>query len=136
MKAIKLLKLLLISALIPTVNIYADIFIIEDEQDLRGVSNTFIDFYCNNWENLLIFQQKEFKKCDEFSAVILKLRTSESPLYTSYLKDKKTFRSNFLKLKHYIKQNVSEIKKQLGEKNYNFFLNGVFYTQQLLKNLR
>ena len=57
MKSIKLLKLLLVSALIFTLNIHADIFIIEDEQDLRGVSNTFIDFYCKNWENLLIFQQ-------------------------------------------------------------------------------
>ena len=130
-----LLNLLLVGALTSTLNIYADIFIIEDEQDLKGISNTFIDFYCKNWEHLLIFRQKEFKECDAFSKVITKLRTSGSPLYASYMKDKKTFRSNFLKLKHYIKQNVPEIKKQLGEKNYNYFLNGVFYTQQLLKNL-
>ena len=46
------------SLLMFTLNIYADVFIIEDEQDLRGVSNTFIDFYCKNCKNLLIFQQK------------------------------------------------------------------------------
>ncbi len=136
MRCISLLKFLYIGFSLWVLNVYANIFAIEDEQDLRGIENTFINFYCKNWENLLAFQQEGFKKGEAFSSIILELKTSESPLYASYLQDKKIFRSSFLTLKSYIKQNASKLKEQLGGKKYNYFLGGVFYTQQILKKLR
>lgn|GEM_PF-4844767 len=136
MRYIRLLKFLYIGFSLCVLNAYANIFAIEDEQDLRGIANTFSNFYCKNWENLLAFQQDGFKKGEAFSSIILELKTSESPLYTSYLQDKKIFRSSFLTLKCYIKQNAAKLKEQLGEKKYNHFIGGVFYTQQILKKLR
>ncbi len=135
MKYTNLLKLFVVFSM-TLVGLKADIFDIEDDQDLCGVSNTFISFYCRNYDNLMKYKAEEFKLGNAFRVIVAELKKSYSPLYTAYLYDKKGFRLKFLHLKRYIKANQDQIKENLGEENFGIFVNGVYYTQQLLKNLR
>ena len=112
----------------------ADLFLIENPNDIERVTNTFIYFYCQNHQELKNLKSQNFKKalCKKFLQK-LKFEHPENPL--CHIEDKQQAKKNFFILKQYVKANANTIKDIIGEKKYNLFFNGLFYVHYLLKSL-
>lgn len=112
----------------------ADIFLIEGQEDITRVANTFIYFYNQNKEKLTELKNCKFDKtsCKKF-IVNFKALHPENPL-CHIEKNKQTLKSCIL-LGQYLYANSGSIKESIGEKSYNAFSWGVFYVFSLLKAL-
>jgi len=128
--------LVIVFFIIGIISSRADIFHIEgkSKEDIARVANTFIYFYTQNEKKLSELKEYAFDKglCEEFIATFRVLHP-ENPL--CHIKDKKQALKKSFLLGQYLKVNSDLIKEVIGEKGYNLFTWGVFYTYFLLKAL-
>ena len=116
---------------------YGDFFDIDTESDIHRIANTFISFYNDHYDCLQQYKASGFTRSDHsFTTLIEELSANGSIFFRLYTKDKKRFRNDFLGLRKHILKTNNDLKIQLGDEKFQFFVSGVYYMQKVLLNLR
>ncbi|WP_440994659.1 hypothetical protein [Cysteiniphilum litorale] len=112
--------------------VFAGYLTIDDsEEDIVRVTNNVKYFYTENYEELEKIKTNSFSfdknKCEKEL-----IKISQTELYLDYKYNKNCFVSDFNNLKKYVSQNKEVLLKKLGEPDYQYFVNGLYYIQKIL----
>ena len=121
-----------ISLLVWSSSLNAGYLQLEDERDVRRVSNNVINFYDTHYQDLIELKKENFSK---ESLRLQNILNNPSELVMDFINHKKAFLKEFSQVKIYVKNNKELIKEKIGKDDYEMFINGLFYIHHILRSV-